>query len=71
MMNDDMHLLKKNRTLELVRLHKKQRTVGCKRILNKREDIKGIEEQVFKARLVEVGLTRVEGIGYNEIFSHV
>lgn len=70
-MNDAMHLLKNIYTLELVRLHKKQMVFGCKRIFNNKEDIKGIEEQIFKARLVENELTQVEGTGYNEIFSFV
>lgn len=56
--NDDMNLLMKNRTWELVILPKNQRLIEYKWIFEKKEGIPGIKEPRFKARLVQRFLLR-------------
>lgn len=36
-----------------------------------KEGIPGVEKPRYKARLIAKGFTRVEGVDFNEIFSHV
>ena len=55
-MDDEMDILMKNKTWELVDKPKQQKLVGCKWIYKKKEEISGIESARFKARLVAKGL---------------
>lgn len=52
-----MSLLEKKHILELVKLSKSQRMVGCKYIFKKKEGILGVEKVRYKERLVEKGFT--------------
>lgn len=57
MVNDEMSLLEKNHTLELVKPSKSQRMIGCKYICKKKGGILGVEEPRYNSRLVEKGFT--------------
>lgn len=70
-MGEEIQSLIKNGTWKLVQKPIRKRMVGCKWIFKFKEGIPKVEPPRFKARLVAQGYTQVEGIDYNEIFSHV
>jgi len=45
--------------------------VGCKWIFKRKKSVQSGEKARFKARLVERGLSQVEGADFKEIFSPV
>lgn len=61
----------KNKTWECVQKPIKAKVVGLKWIFKRKEDLLGIEEPRYKAKLVVKGFTHTGGIDYNEIFSSV
>ena len=70
-MEEEMELLRKNQTWELVELPKGKKAIGCKWVYRKKEAVTVNDREKFKARLVAKGYWQKEGIDYNRIFSPV
>nr|GEV38641.1 hypothetical protein [Tanacetum cinerariifolium] len=68
--NTKMQSMKDNQVLYLVDLPSNGRTVGCKRLFNKKTNMDGIV-QTFKARLVAKGFTQTYIVDYRETLSLV
>jgi hypothetical protein len=59
-----------DQVLDLVEILKEAKRVGCKWVYKMKHDSKRNMER-FKARLMAKDFTRIEGINYNETFSHL
>ena len=69
-MREEMDSLVKNQTWTLVPNLGNRKVVSCKWIF-KKNDILGVQDSRYKARLVARGFTQKERIDFNEIFSPV
>jgi hypothetical protein len=69
-MNEEYHYLMENDTWDLVPLHKGFFFSRCKWVYKTKYASDGSVE-IHKAWLVSKGFSQVEGIDYNETFSHV
>lgn len=70
-MEEGMKSLYDNNTQELIRKTIGLRVVSCKWLFKRKEGLKGVELDNFKARLVARGSTQKEAIEFNEVFSPV
>ena len=70
-MEEEIELLLKNLTWELVLRPKGRKIVTCRWIFKKKESTTPDEGIRYKARLVARGFTQKEGVDYNEIFSPI
>ena len=69
-MNEEYHSLMENNTWDLVPLPKGRIFFRCKWVYRTRYASYGSVE-IHKAQLVSKGFSQVEGIDYNETFSHI
>jgi hypothetical protein len=69
-MVEEMDALDKNEAWDIVELSDGRKYVGSKWLFNKKFNAEG-KVKKYKARLVAKGYSRVEGINFGEIFSHV
>ena len=67
-MDEEMELLHKNQTQELVQLPGGKKVIGCKQVFAKKEYTPEVR---FKARLVAKSYAQKERIDYNEVFSPI
>ena len=69
-MKEELELIKRNRTWELVKLPKGKKAIGVKWVYKIKHKPNG-EVAKYKARLVAKGFLQKEGIDYNEVFAPV
>ncbi|KAG8490246.1 hypothetical protein CXB51_015516 [Gossypium anomalum] len=67
----EMESLHKNRTWDLVKLHKGKKAVRCKWVFKKKEGTLGVEEPRYKAILVAQGYSQIPGVDIIDVFSPV
>ena len=48
-----------------------KKIVECKLVYERNEGIPGVEDARYKVRLVTKGYSQVQGIDFNDVFSHV
>ena len=65
-----MKSLRKNDKWDIVNLPNGRRKIGSNWVFQKKPNV-AEHVEIFKARLVAKGYSQVEGVGFNEIFSHV
>lgn len=68
-MKREMNLMSEMNVYELVPLPSDRKSIGCRWVLEFREDLKG--GSVFKARLVAQGFSQVPGIDFGKMFAPV
>jgi hypothetical protein len=66
-MQEEMQLLDKNSTWDVVRLPKHKKVVRCKWIFKRKEGLSPKEPARFKAKLVVKGFSHILGIDYNDV----
>ena len=69
-MEEEMESLRKNDTWDLVALPDGRKKIGSKWVFKRKTNATGCVEK-FKAQLVAKGYSQVEGVNFDEIFSHV
>lgn len=69
-MDEEMRALEKNRTWEMVDLHRGKEPVGCKWVFTIKYKVNGTIKR-YKTRLVAKGYTQMYGIDYQETFTPV
>ena len=69
-MNEELDVLHKNNTWDMVDLPSSQSVVGCRWVYKIKTKANGSVER-YKARLVAKGFTQEYGIDYEETFAHV
>eukprot|EP00253_Pinus_taeda_P014092 PITA_14092 len=69
-MKEEMMVLSKNGTWDLIELPKDRKTVGCKWVFKLKRGVNDTEDR-YKVRLVAKGFSRKVGIDFHEIFSPV
>ena len=69
-MDEEMIALKRNQTCDLVSFPIGQKPIGCKWVFKKKMGLDGSIKN-YKAHLVAIGYSQVEGVDYGEIFSLV
>jgi hypothetical protein len=67
----EVQLLEKNGTWDIVRLPKHKKAVRCKWVFKRKEGVSPKESVRFKARLVAKYFSQIIGIDYNDVFSPV
>ena len=70
-MQDEMELIEKNGTWDLVKLPKDKKFVRCKWIFKRKKAMSPSEPARYKARLVSKGYSQISGIDFNDVFSIV
>ena len=70
-MSEEKASLDKNYTLDLVDLLMGKHAIGYKWVFKKKLPSSNVGQPQYKARLVAKGFAQKEGVGFNEIFSHV
>ena len=70
-MQEEIKSLHKNDTWDLVRLLKGKKTVHCKWVFKRKKRIPGVEEAMYRARLVSKGYSQIPGINFTDVFSLV
>jgi hypothetical protein len=69
-MKEEMSVLQKNKTWDLVQLPKGKNTVGCKWVFTIKQTPEG-KVEIYKARLAAKGYSQTYGIDYDETFAPV
>uniref|UniRef100_A0A803QNZ8 Reverse transcriptase Ty1/copia-type domain-containing protein n=1 Tax=Cannabis sativa TaxID=3483 RepID=A0A803QNZ8_CANSA len=70
-MTEEIHSLKKNQTWDVILMLEDGKVIGCKWVYKWKEGILGVQEALYKTRLVAKGFSQTEGVDHNEIFSSV
>ena len=70
-MTEEFESLQNNQTCVLIERKSNQKVVSCKWIFKQKQGATENELVRFKARLVDRGYTKREGIDYTEVFSLV
>jgi hypothetical protein len=70
-MHEEMELLEKNGTWDVVRLPPKKKTVKCKWIFKRKEGMAPNEPARYKAMLVAKGFSQILGIDYTDVYSPI
>ena len=70
-MQDEMELIEKNGTWDLVKFPKDKKPIRCKWIFKRKETMCPSELARYKARLVAKGYSQISGIDFNDVFSPV
>jgi hypothetical protein len=68
---EEMQLLAKKGTWDIVRFPKHKKVVRCKWIFKRKEGLSPKDRARFKSRLVAKGFSQILGTGYNDVFSPV
>jgi hypothetical protein len=69
-MDEEMAALDKNDAWDIVELSTRRNPIGNKWVFKKKLNAEGKVEK-YKTQLVEKGYSRVEGIDFDDVFSHV
>ena len=70
-MKQEMESLPKNKTWVIVEAPRNKKVVRCKWILKKKEGSTSTSAPVYKARVLAIEFTQVEGVDFHEVFSSV
>jgi hypothetical protein len=67
----EMDSLEKNGTWDVVRLPRKKKTIKCKWIFKRKEDMPPNEPARYKVRLAAKGFSQIPGIDYTDAYSPI
>ncbi|KAG8503539.1 hypothetical protein CXB51_001508 [Gossypium anomalum] len=70
-MQEEIESLHKNKTRGLVKLPKGKKAIRCKWVFKKKKGTPGVEELIYKVRLVVKGYSQIISVNFADVFSPV